>query len=206
MSKIVMMFGCWSDDASWASWMKRRRRSVLATQLGRQELQGHEPVQALIASLVHLAHATDAEQRADLIGSEASTRIERHDGGVTFYSPGFSAHQSIPSPGHAAHVSGSSGIHSGAMRRVTDSSRRATIGDCIAAAVAAGGVRRQRSSRTKRRVLVVNVADVNHPTSGPAGVAAIESLPRRTTTTSMNAPTTACSPTSTSPRMTRWCG
>ena len=55
------------------------------------------------------------------------------------------------------------------MRRVTDS--LVAIG-LIAAAVAVGSSA-SAEQRTKRRVLVVNVADVNHPTSGPAGVAAI---------------------------------
>jgi chitinase len=56
------------------------------------------------------------------------------------------------------------------MRRATDSIVAVGL---IIAALAMGGSPASAEPQTKRRVLVVNVPDVNHPTSGPAGVAAV---------------------------------
>ena len=55
------------------------------------------------------------------------------------------------------------------MRRVTDSI--VAVGLVLAAIAVSGTAFAQ--GRTRPRVLVVNVPDVNHPTSGPAGVVAI---------------------------------
>jgi uncharacterized protein len=55
------------------------------------------------------------------------------------------------------------------MRRVTDS---IVVAGLILASMAGAGTA-SAQERTRPRVLVVNVPDVNHPTSGPAGVVAI---------------------------------
>ena len=55
------------------------------------------------------------------------------------------------------------------MRRITDS----IVAGVLVLAALAGGADAFAQTRTKPRVLVVNVPDTNHPTSGPAGVSAI---------------------------------
>ncbi len=62
------------------------------------------------------------------------------------------------------------GLHSSVMRRVVDS----IVAAGLALTAIAGDGAARAQERTRPRVLVVNVPDVNHPTSGPAGVVAIK--------------------------------
>ena len=53
---------------------------VGASQLTGQDLEGDEPIQPRIASLVDLAHPARAEQPEDFVGAEPDTGCEGHSG------------------------------------------------------------------------------------------------------------------------------
>ena len=58
--------------------LKPREPVGIRGKVGRQDLECDIPLEAGVASAIHLAHATRAKGRDDLVGAESSARCERH--------------------------------------------------------------------------------------------------------------------------------